>query len=46
MWHVWEWGEERNACCILVGMLKEGGHLEDLDIDEKKILKLLLKEIV
>ena len=36
MWHLWVWGEEK---CILVGKLKEGGHLKDLDIDEKKMLK-------
>lgn len=32
-------GEKGNACRILVRKMKECGHLEDLDIDEKKILK-------
>jgi hypothetical protein len=29
----------KRRCRILVGKLKEGGHLKDLDIDMKKILK-------
>jgi hypothetical protein len=32
-------GEKRNACRILVEKLKESSHLEDLDINKKKILK-------
>jgi hypothetical protein len=36
-------GEKRNAYKLLVGK-PEGDHLEDLDIDGKKILKLILKK--
>jgi len=45
MWNAW--GERRGAYRTLVGILKEGGHLEeDLGRDENTILKLILTKLV
>jgi len=41
MWHVWERGEVHTGFCW--GCLREGVYLEDLGIDKKIILELILK---
>jgi hypothetical protein len=43
---LWEWGKEK--CMPDFGRKAEGvrGHLVDFDIDKKKLLKLILKEII
>jgi hypothetical protein len=38
------YGLKRNACRALAENLKVRGHLEDLGIDEKVILKYILKK--
>jgi hypothetical protein len=44
MWHVWGKGE---VCAgFWWGNLKERDHLEDLDVDGRMILKLILKKSV
>ena len=39
--HVTLMGENRNACRVLSGILKERGHLEDLSLDEIMVLKYI-----
>ena len=36
---------ERNGCAVWWGTLKEGGHGEDVDLDEIKRLKLMFKKL-
>jgi hypothetical protein len=40
MWHVWE---NRNTCRLLVGKSEGNSHLGDLTIDERQILKWIVK---
>jgi len=42
MWHVWKTGESHTA--IWWGNLKKRDHLEDPEIDEKIILKCILRK--
>jgi len=44
MWHVWVRGEVHTGFCW--GSLREGVYLEDLGIDKKIILELILKKLV
>jgi hypothetical protein len=37
-------GEKRNAFWVLVGKVKERDHMEDLDIDGRIILTLVIKK--
>ena len=39
-------GDNRNAYRYLVGILSEEGHLEDLRVDGRIILKCVLKKLV
>jgi hypothetical protein len=41
MWHVWETGEVHIGFC---GDMMERNSLEDLDVDERMILKWILKK--
>jgi len=37
-------GENRSVCKFLVGKLEEKNHLEDLRVDVRAILKLILRK--
>ena len=39
-------GQDRNVYRYLVGIVSEGGHLEDLRFDGRIILKCVLKQLV
>jgi hypothetical protein len=38
-------GENRNACRVLSGILKERGRLEDLSVDEIMVLKYISQKL-
>jgi len=44
MWHIWEMGDRRGVYRILERRPEEKGHLKDIGIDGRIILKWIFKE--